>query len=114
MSRIEHEIPNTPYKLVYGVDSITSVFVDIRDTSKDEDSDDYHTLSINNLGVECDNNMPAKGLKLAQEFIERFRYARSTGNPYPNLNEQDVIMIAKCFGMDITPDFIMEVYRTLD
>lgn len=99
MSRHEMTIPNTNLQIAFGVDHVTSTFIDVRDTSKDEDSEEYRVFSVNNQGVYDANGLTLSQRAFVDRLNSRFEASRKSNNPYPNLGLSDVAEIAEAFGM---------------
>lgn len=115
MSRHEMMIPDSSLKIAFGVDHVTSTFVDIRDTSKDEDSEEYYVFSVNNQGVYITNGLTTRQQVFVDELNSRFESSRNRSIPYPNLGLSDVCEIAKAFGMpDGHEEFLSALGDVLD
>jgi len=99
MSRHQMMIPNSTLQIAFGVDHVTSTFVDIRDVSKDEDSEEYYVFSVNNQGVYICNGLTSDQQRFVDQLNSRFESSRNSGIPYPNLALSDVSEIARAFGM---------------
>ena len=124
MSRFE--IENDRHILAYGVDNVTSVFVQVLDKTI-EDEDNQLVLRIDNLGIvvwenayedlvdEESKTAPVvftdQQNRLIDEIKQRFVYARKRNNHYPNLHADDIVQVAKAFAVDIDARV---VYEALD
>jgi len=115
MSRFELTIPNSTLTVAYGVDHVTSTFVNIRDTSWDEDvHEDYYVLSVSNMGIEARDDLTDQQRHCVNRFKDRFTLAKKQGNAYPNLAASDILDILHSFGTGYPDSLDMEVYKNLD
>lgn len=113
MSKITKNIPNTSFQITFGFDR-TSAFVQIFDLSKDPKTNGFCVLDINNCGINHRNELNDIQEQIITEFKKRFANAKRKDNLYPNLSENDILLIAKIFGMPIDLDFRSLVYNMLD
>lgn len=115
MSRYELDIPGSSLTVAYGIDPVTSTFVNIRDTSWDEDThEDYFVLSVSNMGIEAREDLTDQQRHCVNRFKDRFTLAKKQDNPYPNLAASDVLDILHSFGEGYPDSLDMEVYNNLD
>ena len=123
MSRVEINIPNTNFKMVFGVDHVTSTFVSIYDTTQDPDEENeddeytspYYVFMVNNLGVCRRVSVSPSQLDFINSLKSRFELAKKRNNFYPNLSTNDVIDIGVTFGIEKdNEEFKKKVFETLD
>ena len=101
-------------EIYYGVDHVTSTFITVLDTSKDEDSGDYTLFSADNQGVNCSPNATDKITRLTDEYKKRFQISRDRGNPYPNLHPEDIIKVLIAIDYPVTDKLKQNIYYNLD
>ena len=123
MSRVEINIPNTNFKMVFGVDHVTSTFVSIYDTTQDPDEENeddeytspYYVFMVNNLGVCRRVSVSPSQLDFINSLKSKFELAKKRNNFYLNLSSNDVIDIGVIFGMDrCDKEFNKKVFETLN
>ncbi len=100
------------FTVAYGVDHITSTFVNIRDPSKDEDDEEYYVVSVSNQGITTRDTLTDKQRHCTNRFKDRFTFATKKDIPYPNLNAGDVIELLTAFDVQLENE--MEIYSNLD
>lgn len=111
MSRFELQTENG-FSVAYGVDHITSTFVNIRDPSKDEDDPDYYVVSVSNQGITARDALTDKQQNCVNRFKDRFQFAKAKANYYPNLDAGDVVEILTAFDIQLENE--MDIYYNLD
>ena len=127
MSRVEIDILNTNFKMVFGIDHMkiftTSTFVSIYDTTEDPDEENeddeytspYYVFLINNLGVCRRASVSPSQLDFINSLKSKFELAKKRNNFYPNLSPNDIIDIGVIFGMDrYDKEFNKKVFETLN
>ncbi len=98
--------------VTYGVDHVTSTFINIRDPSKGEDDEEYYVVSVSNQGITARDTLTDKQRHCVNRFKDRFTFAAEKGIPYPNLDGSDVIELLTAFDVELKNE--MEIYSNLD
>jgi hypothetical protein len=108
MSRVS--IEGERYTFAFGVDHVTSVFIQVFD-KQIENPDDQLLVDASNLGVElyCSDRFTSRQNLVLNEIVDAFEWARKHKNPYPNIDPQRVFNIARAFDIDLTMSRIYEV-----
>lgn len=115
MSSFQLQFAGRPkIEIYYGVDHVTSTFITVLDTSKDEDSRDYALFTADNQGINFSSNAPEKVIHLGEEYQKRYQIAREQGNLYPNLHPEDIIKILVAFDYPMTEQLKQNIYYNLD
>ncbi len=108
MSRVEHESQDGKFAFVYGVDHVTSVFFQVYD------EDEEVIVEANNTGViKCEDfdSKFAFAKPAIDELEKAFESARISGNNFPNIDLDRLLLIAKKFGVQLER---REMYQALD
>lgn len=120
MSRFSES--NQQFEFVYGVDPVTSVFVQIwRQPSEEQDEP---LFAVDNMGVRVSEEQIESGAQLPptlrslhEQLRVRFATSRASGNRYPNLDAETVCGLASAVGFTPANGFAeirREIYHNLD